>query len=772
MLPSLQTRRLQIAISLVMEKLQRAVGEYATKFQIASNTVEASQEKNSLSPCFAPENLRKSTRKIAFVSDCPGFKEMITHLAPNAEDFSVSFLHDEPDIPSLDHFEKLIVVTTNEEQSQNFQDSLSTVIDEGIAVSAYCFDSAQNEFVSMTYPCSVPRIPAGIFPHLHNPLGNTEKPAGTAVFNYTVRPLQSFSRFLHGLRPPFFISPSLSPRDARNTEVQAIILSELEDREVSDSLLRHHIAVGIPLKTPYSTHILNEFPAIDLQIDGSSTRRSTYYSAEFRKYLTLRQVTKIFEGPSIYRALHTMIESGVTAQAKAVPWKDRILVVCDDESDSFADLINSQTGVRVTLVNSTQAKEIDERVLVKEFDYIARMSTDYVYPSDYLSTKICGFKYTQAEFVTESTIPSQRANSFTHLTDYPSLSVSSTHTSNCLQFFTLQTTNLQGNGYCTPDGGASQLTSLHHKALELTNDEYVLSIIVPVFNNGEYLLAKALPSLLRNRSWFSMEIILVDDGSTDAETTAICRFLNSLFPNVILFEFPPGGSGSASRARNKGIQLASSSVVSFLDPDNQISDFGYDRLLARYSRANSGSRECDIVSGFQMKVGETVSYNARHSYSPWPTTIQNPRAEFFDSGLFPTISTQASVIKKQLLMEHQIEFTHGAVGQDTLFGWEVLYAAKNPTFTREAHLLYFSERSNSVTNSLNADFFRKSLVREKAQVKWLFKNGLLDTYLRYKYDYFFNNWYLEKFKLLEHGEKYDALGYLDQIAKLYGKSPT
>src|SRR5699024_12048636 len=149
-----------------------------------------------------------------------------------------------------------------------------------------------------------------------------------------------------------------------------------------------------------------------------------------------------------------------------------------------------------------------------------RRSNDPVYPSDYLSAKLGGFKYTQAEFVTEPTASSQRANSYTHLTDYPSLSVSSTHTSNCLEFFTLQTKNLQGNGYCTPDGGASKLTSLHHKALELTNNEYELSIIVPVYNNAEYLLAKALPSLLRNHSWFSMEIILVDDGSTDAETTA------------------------------------------------------------------------------------------------------------------------------------------------------------------------------------------------------------------------------------------------------------
>src|SRR5699024_12127924 len=137
------------------------------------------------------------------------------------------------------------------------------------------------------------RLRAAISPHLHNPLGNTEKPDGTAVFNYTVRPLQSFSRFLHGLRPPFFISPSLSPRDARNTEIQAIILSELEDREVSDSLLRHHIAVGIPLKMPYSTHILNEFPAIELQIDGSSSRRRTYYSADLRQSLTPQRVTTL-----------------------------------------------------------------------------------------------------------------------------------------------------------------------------------------------------------------------------------------------------------------------------------------------------------------------------------------------------------------------------------------------------------------------------------------------------------------------------------------------
>src|SRR5699024_843100 len=255
-----------------------------------------------------------------------------------------------------------------------------------------------------------------------------------------------------------------------------------------------------------------------------------------------------------------------------------------------------------------------------------------------------------------------------------------------------------------------------------------LSVIIPVYNNGQYLVGKALPSLFRNDSWASMEIILVDDGSTDQKTITLCKFLTRLFPNLRLFRFPEGGSGSASRARNMGIRLASCNALTFLDPDNEISYRGYDKLLRQFTTSNKGRRRCDFVSGYQVKVASTTSVNARHSFAPWPTKIKNPRLEFFESGFFPTVSTQAAIINRQSLIENKIEFVPNAVGQDTLFGWQVLLAAKNPVFTNAAFLLYYSERLTSVTNSVNANYFRKCLRRETAQVKWLKENSLLESY--------------------------------------------
>lgn len=83
-----------------------------------------------------------------------------------------------------------------------------------------------------------------------------------------------------------------------------------------------------------------------------------------------------------------------------------------------------------------------------------------------------------------------------------------------------------------------------------------ISVIIPVFNE-EKVISECLTSFLR-QTWKELEIIIVDDGSTDA-TVNIAKD----FPVKILFQEHLG----PGKARNKGAEVASGEILVFVDAD-------------------------------------------------------------------------------------------------------------------------------------------------------------------------------------------------------------
>ena len=87
----------------------------------------------------------------------------------------------------------------------------------------------------------------------------------------------------------------------------------------------------------------------------------------------------------------------------------------------------------------------------------------------------------------------------------------------------------------------------------------LISVIIPVYN-GERYLAQAVESALA-QSWRRMEIVIVDDGSTDGSADVARRFAPSAKYDVQ----PHAGPGAA---RNRGVEMAQGDYLAFLDADD------------------------------------------------------------------------------------------------------------------------------------------------------------------------------------------------------------
>ena len=103
--------------------------------------------------------------------------------------------------------------------------------------------------------------------------------------------------------------------------------------------------------------------------------------------------------------------------------------------------------------------------------------------------------------------------------------------------------------------------------------EKTISIIIPVFNMEKYL-ERCIKSVL-NQSYKFLEIILVDDGSSD-RSLEICKLYARKDERVKVFTKINGGQGSA---RNLGLKYATGDYVGFVDSDDWIDKDMYKILL-------------------------------------------------------------------------------------------------------------------------------------------------------------------------------------------------
>ena len=106
----------------------------------------------------------------------------------------------------------------------------------------------------------------------------------------------------------------------------------------------------------------------------------------------------------------------------------------------------------------------------------------------------------------------------------------------------------------------------------MTKETDKISVIVPVYNIIPYL-PRCVESL-RTQTYENLEILLIDDGSTD-ETPALCDRLATEDERIRVFHKKNGGPSSA---RNFGLQQAGGEYVGFVDSDDYVEADMYERL--------------------------------------------------------------------------------------------------------------------------------------------------------------------------------------------------
>lgn len=121
-------------------------------------------------------------------------------------------------------------------------------------------------------------------------------------------------------------------------------------------------------------------------------------------------------------------------------------------------------------------------------------------------------------------------------------------------------------------------------------DDSLVSVVIPCYNAEQYV-EDALQSALR-QSYQPVEIIAVDDGSTDATLSV----LRSFEPDV---EVVTGPNRGASAARTKGTERASGAFIQYLDADDRLRSRALDRRVAALRESTA-----DVAYSFYRRLVE------------------------------------------------------------------------------------------------------------------------------------------------------------------------
>lgn len=114
----------------------------------------------------------------------------------------------------------------------------------------------------------------------------------------------------------------------------------------------------------------------------------------------------------------------------------------------------------------------------------------------------------------------------------------------------------------------------------------MISIVIPIYNQEKYL-DKCLQSI-KNQAFKELEVILIDDGSTD-NSLEICQEYVKKDPRFKVYSYENGG---LSEARNRGIELATKSLITFVDADDWLDEKAIEVLYNTLQRHDADISCC------------------------------------------------------------------------------------------------------------------------------------------------------------------------------------
>lgn len=216
-----------------------------------------------------------------------------------------------------------------------------------------------------------------------------------------------------------------------------------------------------------------------------------------------------------------------------------------------------------------------------------------------------------------------------------------------------------------------------------SRDNPLISVIVPVYNVENYL-DECVRSIVQ-QTYSNLEIILVDDGSTDA-SSAICENWRKKDKRIQVIHKKNGG---LSDARNKGLELASGKYISFVDSDDWIGENLYERMLEKLLDEGAQIAGCKICKVYETYIEEQEIHSKQQTFSDKEALLTILKGQDFCAVAWNKLYERDII--------GNIRFPYGKIHEDEYFTYKVVARATKLVFVKNA-VYYYRQRSGSIMN--------------------------------------------------------------------------
>lgn len=232
-------------------------------------------------------------------------------------------------------------------------------------------------------------------------------------------------------------------------------------------------------------------------------------------------------------------------------------------------------------------------------------------------------------------------------------------------------------------------------------EKNLISIIIPVYNVEKYI-SECIKSIIEKNTLNEIEILLIDDGSTDSSGDICDWYYNE--ENIRVYHKENGG---LSDARNYGLLRATGKYVFFLDSDDIIVPGAIDRMHEIIKDKDIDALLWDAV--ILDETGE-ISKNQNKGYyvhSALDQMIHYTGIQIIEKQLKKNNDYVTTVwlglYRRELLLKEHIWFERNLLHEDELWTQKVLVCAKDVLYLKEK-LYCYRRRENSIMNKTDQNF--------------------------------------------------------------------
>ena len=210
----------------------------------------------------------------------------------------------------------------------------------------------------------------------------------------------------------------------------------------------------------------------------------------------------------------------------------------------------------------------------------------------------------------------------------------------------------------------------------------LISIIVPVYNVEKYL-KKCVDSII-NQTYNNIEILLIDDGSTD-NSGKLCDDYKKIDKRIKVYHKKNGG---LSDARNYGINKANGKYVGFIDSDDFITKDMYEILYKSITKYDADVSIARVIDCYEI-IPEIDNSDAKDCLLNKKEAIKKVmEAEEI------SVHVVSKLYKKSIFSK--IKFEVGRTTEDGIIMIELLDSCKKISYN-SSYVYYYIHRENSIT---------------------------------------------------------------------------